>query len=248
MWWGWTWGIIFACRKGELQDDFELRAVSPVQHGIHLIRRSKVLYIYHHCAFLSIQNSAVLSWRCLIGWGTRAFSKRCLVMPVTRDSRGGVMLSPTGPKDSLYCSFDICLTFTPLLNRVWSSPTPAFLWQSTEADGPSWQTYYANIVTPTHSFDHGLLLFFTTASFEQVEKCDCFSVAEADAAPLTFFRFKLERGSAIMCTSNRRWQHPAACSQELKCSAAIDFSFATTVGNVGKWIQQRLSQSARSST
>ena len=93
IWWGWTWGIIFACRKGELQDDFELRAVSPVQHGIHLIRRSKVLYIYHHCAFLSIQNSAVLSWRCLIGWGTRAFSKRCLVMPVTRDSRGGDVIS-----------------------------------------------------------------------------------------------------------------------------------------------------------
>lgn len=91
--WGWKWGIIFACRKGELQDDFELRAVSPVQHGIHLIRRSKVLYIYHHCAFLSIQNSAVLSWRCLIGWGTRAFSKRCLVMPVTRDSRGGDVIS-----------------------------------------------------------------------------------------------------------------------------------------------------------
>ena len=35
--------MFFARRKGELQDDFELRAVSSVQDGIHLIRRSKVL-------------------------------------------------------------------------------------------------------------------------------------------------------------------------------------------------------------
>ena len=222
--------MFFARRKGELQDDFELRAVSSVQDGIHLICRSKVLWIYHHrahsafCQFSLM--SAVFSWRYLIVWGTWAFSKRCLVVPVTGFL--GVMLSPIGP--GIPHTYTVILLHLHLCWTAYGHLPPLHFCDNQQKlidDGKHMQKL-SHRHQPT---------FCTTASFEQVEKC------ETDAAPLSFFRFKHESEPVIMCTSNRRWQHPAACSQELKCSAAIDFSFATTVG---KWIQQRLSQSARS--